>query len=432
MVRARARRAGSRRSRRTRRRGSTAARPPAPGPATFFSSANGCVSRAAWERVPVPRRALRGGPAARARHAARRLREGLPAGRRRDPLARLRAARAASGACSTSSARCARSTASARRWRRAPVARADPPRGRARPRVGRAGAGWRTPRCPRCAITPCARSARGSARAPTACPPAVRRRLLARAARDLRAHPPVTSLLRFRLVRHLRRLFGDLPRRAVLTWRYHGPREALRRALLVPAAADAARAAARARRRGCRTRRAGARAGTARHGAPGRDRDPDLRPAGPRRPRRSRSIRATTRRGARAHHRRATTAARPSTSRALERIRGVELVARRARSAGFAANANRGLRARARPTRTSSCSTPTSIAHRGWLERLQYGAYREPDVGDRRAEAALPRRHDPVRGHDPQPGARRSGSTTRTASSRPTTRRPTCRSRAWR
>jgi len=44
----------------------------------------------------------------------------------------------------------------------------------------------------------------------------------------------VTSLLRFRVVRHLLRVFANLPTRISLTWRYHGPRETLRRALLFP------------------------------------------------------------------------------------------------------------------------------------------------------------------------------------------------------
>ena len=61
----------------------------------FFTDANGCVARAAWEQVPFREVRLRGGPAARSRHAGRRVREGLSPRRRRDPLARLQAARAA-------------------------------------------------------------------------------------------------------------------------------------------------------------------------------------------------------------------------------------------------------------------------------------------------------------------------------------------------
>ena len=44
----------------------------------------------------------------------------------------------------------------------------------------------------------------------------------------------MTSLLRFRLVRHLLAVFTNLPKRIALTWRYHGPRETIRRALLFP------------------------------------------------------------------------------------------------------------------------------------------------------------------------------------------------------
>ena len=35
-------------------------------------------------------------------------------------------------------------------------------------------------------------------------------------------------------MRHLLRVFANLPTRISLTWRYHGPRETLRRALLFP------------------------------------------------------------------------------------------------------------------------------------------------------------------------------------------------------
>ena len=64
----------------------------APGPATFFSSANGAVARWAWERVPFRAGRLRRGPAARARHARRRPREGVRAGGRGRALARPPAA----------------------------------------------------------------------------------------------------------------------------------------------------------------------------------------------------------------------------------------------------------------------------------------------------------------------------------------------------
>ena len=380
---------------------------PAPGPACFFSSANGCVSRAAWRRVPFRARAVRGGPAARGRHAARRLREGLPPGRRGlhshdyAPLEGL-------GACSTSSARCARSTASG-----APLA----PRavlGRIRREVARDRAwarkhGLADPRAARAALSHPARARRGArhARRPPARrgPPAA----LARAARDLRAHPPVTSLLRFRLVRHLVAVFGDLPRRAVLTWRHLGPRETLRRALLFPAARDPVRLAPRARRRGCRTR------ARARCGGTGATRcpvavviptygPPDLVAAA------VRSIRATTRRG-RVRIIVCDDGSAPEHVAGLERINGIELV-RGERQAGFAANVEprpaAGAPGRGRgPAQLRRDRAPRLAGAAPALGPP--GARR----GHRRAEAAVRRRHDPVGRARSATRARRSGSTTR-------------------
>jgi GT2 family glycosyltransferase len=63
----------------------------------------------------------------------------------------------------------------------------------------------------------------------------------------------------------------------------------------------------------------------------------------------------------------------------LERIRGIELV-RGDRQAGFAANVNRGLR-RVRPDEDAVLLNSDVIAHRGWLEALQFWAYRDPDAG---------------------------------------------------
>ena len=69
----------------------TDATPRGPGAATFFTDANGCVARRAWERVPFREVPYAEDQALALRHAARRLREGLRAGRRGRPLARVRA-----------------------------------------------------------------------------------------------------------------------------------------------------------------------------------------------------------------------------------------------------------------------------------------------------------------------------------------------------
>jgi GT2 family glycosyltransferase/glycosyltransferase involved in cell wall biosynthesis len=91
-----------------------------------------------------------------------------------------------------------------------------------------------------------------------------------------------------------------------------------------------------------------------------------------------RSIRATTRRG-RVRIIVCDDGSAPEHVAGLERIRGIELV-RGERQAGFAANANRGLRL-VRPDEDAVLLNSDVIAHRGWLERLQHWAYREPDAG---------------------------------------------------
>jgi hypothetical protein len=63
----------------------------------------------------------------------------------------------------------------------------------------------------------------------------------------------------------------------------------------------------------------------------------------------------------------------------LEGVRGIELI-RGERQLGFAGNANRGLRT-VRPDEDAVLLNYDMIAHKRWLERLQYGAYLEPAAG---------------------------------------------------
>ena len=374
-------RATSRRSPRTARRGSTAcAEPGVPGRPTFFSRqrlrrAGGLAAGAVPRTCRTPRTS--GSRWTCCAPATRRSFVPDAAVVHSHDYAPLEAA---SGARSTSSARCARSTASAQPLAPRPVLGRIRARGRARPRVARAGGRCRTRRCPRCAITPCARS--GAAlgtradRLPAGGAPAA----LARAARDLRAHPPVTALLRFRLVRHLLAVFGNLPRRAVLTWRYHGPRETLRRA----AARSRCALTPSPARLGLAPRLSDPGAGASRwyrrHWRAGRRRDPDLRRRRRSWPRRSRSIRAHDAPRPRAHRRRRRRQRARARRAAWSASRGIELVARRA-TGGLRGERQPRPAARARPTRTRVLLNSDVIAHRGWLERLQYAAYREPARG---------------------------------------------------
>jgi GT2 family glycosyltransferase/glycosyltransferase involved in cell wall biosynthesis len=186
----------------------------------------------------------------------------------------------------------------------------------------------------------------------------------------------MTSLLRFRLVRHLLAVFANLPRRISLTWRYHGPRETLRRALLFPL-----RLTPLAPRLGLAARLSDPSAGILSwyrkqwrpvavviptYGPPG------LVAAA------ARSIRATTRRG-RVRIIVCDDGSAPEHVAALERLRGIELV-RGEHQAGFAANVNRGLRL-VRPEEDAVILNSDVIAHRGWLEALQFWAHRDPDAG---------------------------------------------------
>jgi GT2 family glycosyltransferase len=200
--------------------------------------------------------------------------------------------------------------------------------------------------------------------------------VLPRAALHLRTLVPLNTLLRHAFIRRLVELFRGLPRRAVLTWHHHGPREALIRAALFPL-----RLTPLAPRLGLAARQSDPAAGAYRwyreHGrkvaiviptyGP-----PDLALAA------VKSIRATTRR----HQVRIIVAddgSAPQHVARLEAKRGIELI-RGERQLGFAANANRGLRA-VRADEDAVLLNSDLIAHRGWLERLQYGAYLEPSAG---------------------------------------------------
>jgi GT2 family glycosyltransferase/glycosyltransferase involved in cell wall biosynthesis len=186
----------------------------------------------------------------------------------------------------------------------------------------------------------------------------------------------VTSLLRFRVVRHLVAAFANLPRRAVLTWRHLGPRETFRRAVLFPL-----RLTPLAPRLGLAARQSDPSAAALpwyrREGVPVAVVIPTHGPPGLVAAA-VRSIRSTARRR-RVRVIVCDDGSAPEHVAALERIRGIELV-RGERQAGFAANVNRGLRL-VRPDEDAVVLNSDVIAHRGWLERLQYWAHRDPATG---------------------------------------------------
>jgi GT2 family glycosyltransferase/glycosyltransferase involved in cell wall biosynthesis len=186
----------------------------------------------------------------------------------------------------------------------------------------------------------------------------------------------VNTLLRHAFVRRLIELFRGLPRRAVLTWQYHGPAEALKRVALFPL-----RLTPLAPRLALGARQSDPAAGAYRwyrmHGrkvaivittyGP-----PDYALAA------IKSIRATTRR----HRVRILVAddgSPPEHLARLEAARGIELI-RGEEQRGFAANANRGLRA-VEADEDAVLLNSDVIAHKAWLERLQYGAALEPSAG---------------------------------------------------
>jgi GT2 family glycosyltransferase len=186
----------------------------------------------------------------------------------------------------------------------------------------------------------------------------------------------VNKLLRYAFVRRLVELLGGLPRRALLTWRHQGAKETLKRVALFPL-----RLTPLAPRLGLGPRHSDPAAGAYRwYREHGRKVAVVIPTYGP--PELAlaavKSIRATTRR----HRVRIIVAddgSPPQHVARLEAERGVELI-RGERQRGFAANANRGLRA-VRADEDAVLLNSDLIAHRGWLERVQYGAYRDPGVG---------------------------------------------------
>jgi hypothetical protein len=172
-------------------------------------------------------------------------------------------------------------------------------------------------------------------------------------------------LLRHRAYRHVRAVFANLPRRAVLTWQYLGPLEVLRRVLLFPLRITPLR-----HRLGLGARMAdpaaGARRWYRRNGRPVAIVIPTY--GSPALVEQAvKSIRATTKRarvriivaddGSAAEHR-----------ERLRQLQGVELILGDERR-GFAANANRGLRA-VRPDEDAVLLNSDVVAHNVWLERM--------------------------------------------------------------
>jgi GT2 family glycosyltransferase len=187
----------------------------------------------------------------------------------------------------------------------------------------------------------------------------------------------VHRLLRYRAFRHLRALFGNLPQRVALTWRYHGPKEVLRRAASFPLRLTPLRhtlgLGARMSDPG-----AGARRWYRRHARPVAIVIPTYGPT-ELLEETVRSVVATTRR---AKDVRIVVVDDGSESEHQERLRwleGVELVLGDEQK-GFAANVNRGLRA-LRDGEDAVVLNSDMIAHGGWLERLQYCAYGDPRIG---------------------------------------------------
>ena len=363
--------------------------------ASFFTDANGAVARWAWERVPFPDvayaedrllalRMLEAGfakayvPDAAVVHSHDYPPVGpLPPLLRRvpRPARDLRPRRAADPA---------------------PDARRPAPRGRRRPGLvpgGGSGPARCRPRYP--ALRPPLRDPRAGLAARLARgPPAPGRppRLLAGAPRDLRARAPRdhrsrTSRLNGRaptpraslLVRIGARQLASLPRRAWLTLRYHGVGTFVWRIVTFPLRFTPLRRYVRRDFAYAAEHRA-ARRWYRRNGRPGHRRHPHLR-----RP----DARPSTRCAA---------CAAPSTC-ARTRIVVADDASPAADQRAPAARAQRpgrghprraagGLRD-ATPTAacaprpaTSCCSTATSIAHQGWLERLQYWRLpRADDIG---------------------------------------------------
>jgi GT2 family glycosyltransferase/glycosyltransferase involved in cell wall biosynthesis len=180
------------------------------------------------------------------------------------------------------------------------------------------------------------------------------------------------QLQRYRLYR----LVANLPRRALLTWRYHGPGEFARRILLFPL-----RPTPLGRRLGMSVRMSDPAAGAFQwYRKQGRSVAVVIPTYGP--PELAiqavKSVRATTRRG-RVRVIVVDDGSAPEHVARLKRMKGVTLVLGHEQR-GFAANVNRGL-AEVAPDEDVVLLNSDVIAHHGWLEPLQYGAYREASTG---------------------------------------------------
>ncbi len=188
-------------------------------------------------------------------------------------------------------------------------------------------------------------------------------------------------------LRFLRRLLANLPRRAWLTLRYQGPKETLYRLVSFPL-----RLTPLGPRLGLVTRlsdpSAPARLWYAQHGRPVAVVIPSYGPAGLAL-KAARSVRRTTD-PARV---RVLVADDGSPAAEVERLRASKHVdaVLAGPNAGFAANANRGLR-EVRADEDAVLLNSDVIAHRGWLEVLQHAAYESggADVGITGAKLLYP------------------------------------------
>ncbi len=183
-------------------------------------------------------------------------------------------------------------------------------------------------------------------------------------------------MLRRRRVRYLGDLLTNLPERARLTWQYHGPKEFARRAVTFPL-----RFTPLGPRLGLGARFSDPAAHAPRwyrtHGRPVCVVIPHYGPTGI-----LEDAVASIRRTTDARRVRIVVADDNSPAEfraALRRVPGIEIVQGESQG-GFAVNANRGLRA-VRADEDAVLLNSDVIAHRGWLERLQYGAYRDHRTG---------------------------------------------------
>jgi GT2 family glycosyltransferase len=187
----------------------------------------------------------------------------------------------------------------------------------------------------------------------------------------------VNRFLRYSAFRHLRALFGNLPQRVALTWRYHGPREVLRRALSFPLRLTPLRHTLGLGAR-MSDPAAGARRWYRRNARPVAIVIPAYGPTQLLEDT-VRSVVATTRRAKGVRVIVADDGSSPEHQAGLRRLEGVDLILGEEQR-GFAANVNRGLDA-LRDGEDAVVLNSDMIAHRGWLERLQYAAYDDPLVG---------------------------------------------------